>query len=119
MQFIHFDSVNGIYTDDPFNVSFAIQSGGVSNIKRLYLKSVETPIRFYNIRSATQSTFTITNTVLNTSPIFTIPLGYYSDINTLLSAINIITTPAGYTFSLSANNLVVISSPFTNITSDS
>ena len=59
IQFLHFDSANGNYTDDPFNVSFVIQSGGIKNIKRLYLKSVEIPVGFYNVRSAIQSTFSI------------------------------------------------------------
>ena len=35
MQFLHFDSANGNYDVDPFNVTFPISSGGIRNIKRM------------------------------------------------------------------------------------
>ena len=98
IQFLHFDSVNGNYTDDPFNVSFVIQSGCIKNIKRLYLKSVEIPVGFYNVRSAIQSTFSINGAY------FTIDVGNYSDINALLTTINYYTEPFGYSFSLNIQN---------------
>ena len=96
LQFYHFDTIN-LWTPtfqqlfsksngSPFNLSFTLPNQ-INKVKRIYLKCVEMPIGFNNIRSDNNSnTLTIT---VNTTLICTITLtsAQYT-INTLITAIN-------------------------------
>lgn len=53
----HFDTLDASYAITPFNCLFTFQNP-ITNIKKIYLKSLELPIDITNIRSGL-STFTL------------------------------------------------------------
>ena len=59
ISFVHFDtSLRSDLTDDPFHCSLVI-ANPIRNIKKIYLKSCEIPLGFFNIRVASQFVFTM------------------------------------------------------------
>ena len=50
-QFLHFDTINSTYKTDSFNTSFKLCTV-YQRVSRLYLKSIELPIGFCNVRSS-------------------------------------------------------------------
>ena len=95
-QFLHFDSAfckpvqtydNSLNSFlDPFRAVFPMTIRGVGNIKRVYLKSVEMPIGFNNVRSGTN----ILKFTLSTGTSYTVTLAEsnYTTIGNLLTALN-------------------------------
>jgi len=118
LQFLNFDS-NLTTTSNPLDSSF-ILSDPLRRIKRIYLKSVELPINFNNIRTYF-NTFQMTLKVSTSyKPTFTviIPNGNYNNIDDLLTVINnqinnIVfsnyTTDQYPHFSVNANNTITCS----------
>ena len=52
IQEYNFDTINSNYNsvyNDPYNTSFTLQEP-LHNIKKVYLKSIEMPINFTNVR---------------------------------------------------------------------
>ena len=90
LTFLNFDT-NLITTSNPFDSRF-ILSDPLRRIKRIYLKSVELPINFYNVRS-NFNTFDIifsktsTPTAIKTFTI-TIPNGNYKSIADIFYTLN-------------------------------
>ena len=61
LSFLHFDSVNRENKfDGPFKSSFKLGSP-IRNIKKIYLKSVEIPCGYYNIREAQKFSFMLSS----------------------------------------------------------
>ena len=59
ISFVHFDtSLRSDLTDDPFHCSLVL-SNPIRNIKKIYLKSCEIPLGFFNIRKASELVFTM------------------------------------------------------------
>jgi hypothetical protein len=59
LQFLHFDtSLRTDPTDDPFNCTLTL-ANPLRNIKKIYLKSCEIPLGFFNFRSANDLFFTM------------------------------------------------------------
>ena len=49
-QFLHFDTINSTYKTDSYNASFKLAIP-LQRVSRLYLKSIELPIGFCNVRN--------------------------------------------------------------------
>lgn len=125
LQFLNFDS-NLTTTSNPLDSSF-ILSDPLRRIKRIYLKSVELPINFNNIRNnfnTIEFTFKGTTTA-TTSYILTIPSAYYTNINDILTVLNnqikyhifqTFTADQFPQFSLNSNNTITCSVPVPGLT---
>ena len=50
-QFLHFDTINSTYKTDSYNTSFKL-STVLQRVSRVYLKSIELPIGFSNVRGS-------------------------------------------------------------------
>jgi hypothetical protein len=115
IDYIHFDSINSIDTNnDSFDTTFTILQK-YTNIKKIYLKNAEIPIGFPNIRSSNNSnilSFILNGVTYNCS----ITSGVYSSISSLLTALNAsilsAITATGFTFVLSnsINDKIIITS---------
>ena len=124
IEYLNFDSFYATkQNNEAFNSTFQILTP-YRNIKKVYLKNVEMPVGFTNIRSSNASN--VFNFIVNSVGYSaTIPVGYYSSISSLLTALN--SAIAGvinplYSMVLtvnSLNNIVVtltlISSPATSV----
>ena len=90
LEFLHFDSfyarANPPLNNDPYDTTYTL-ANPIKNIKRIYLKSLELPIGFYNIR-ASNTTSTLEFTIGGLVSSVTIPDGYYTSINSLLTVLN-------------------------------
>ena len=111
MEFINLDTHYSTTTDS-FNANFNL-SNPLRKVEKIYLKSVELPIGFTNVRTnfnsfvvsfsnASGSSYTNT-TITLTNNNYTDIASLLSDINTLLTARNI-----NLSFELNSNNLVQI-----------
>ena len=115
LEFIHFDSINSTDTNgDSFDSTFNVIQK-YKNINKIYLKNVEIPIGFSNIRAQNNSNifrFILNGITYN----ITITSGVYSTISSLLTALNAAIlsaiTALGFTFVLSASttNKIIITS---------
>ena len=109
IDILHFDTLLGTYNNNSvYDCTFTL-SNPLRNVQRLYLKSIEMPISFNNIRSA-NGTNTFQITVLNTIYIITIDENNYTSITTLLNDINTklhLVLP-NITFGLNMKNKVII-----------
>jgi hypothetical protein len=112
MEFINLDT-NYSTTTDSFNANFNL-SNPLRKVENIYLKSVELPIGFTNVRTNFNS-FVINLSLSPTSPSFgpaTITLANknYTDINSLLTDINtaLAARNTNLLFRLNSNNLVEI-----------
>ena len=121
LQFLNFDS-NLTTTSNPLDSSF-ILSDPLRRIKRIYLKSVELPINFNNIRTNFNTVEITVKGVSTTSYNLTIPSAYYTNINDILTVLNnqiklrlaqqTFTYPQ---FSLNSNNTITCSVPTSILT---
>jgi hypothetical protein len=113
IDYLNFDSINSIDTiNDSFDTTFTLNHK-YKNIRRIYLKNMELPIGFSNIRSSNNSNvlrFILNGITYNCS----ITSQVYSSISSLITALNasILTaiTSTGFTFVLSVttgNNIVI------------
>ena len=121
-EFLHFDSINAINNGDVFNASFPLPQP-YSKIKNIYLKNIELPICFPNIRASNLSNilqFSINGTNYST----TLTEKNYISISTLITDLNaaIVTTltASGFTLVLSSginNNIIItLTGALTNLT---
>ena len=87
-KFLHFDSIFGQYSTNPYNCTFKL----IPEIKkpmRIYLKSIELPITFCNVRYPYNSvSYTLTQSGITTNYSFTIPEAIYTSISSLLTDVN-------------------------------
>ena len=115
LDYIHFDSINAIDSNnDTFDSTFTFNQK-YNNIQKIYLKNCEIPIGFSNNRSSNNSN--VLNFILNgVTYNCSISSGVYSTINSLLTALNasILTAinSTGFTFvlSVSSGNKIIITS---------
>jgi len=109
IEFLHFDTLLGKYNNNSvYDCSFVL-SNPIRNIQNIYLKSLEIPISFNNIR-ASNSTNTFQITVLTSTYTITIDENNYTSITTLLNDINTklhLVLP-NITFGLNMKNKVII-----------
>ena len=127
-QFLNFDT-NLISASTPFNCQFLL-ADPLRRIKRIYLKSVELPINFYNVRNNFNS-FTIMMYKSSTPTAFksftiTIPNGNYKSIADIFNPLNgqmydIVWTGTDLTyadwpyFSLNADNTITLANTSSNL----
>ena len=115
IDYLNFDTINSTDTlNDVFDTTFTL-AHKYSNIKKIYVKNMELPIGFPNIRSSNNSnvlSFILNGVTYNPS----ITQQNYSSISSLLSALNasivISIGGTGFTFILSVttgNNIVITS----------
>lgn len=89
-ELLHFDSAYATYSlpnNDPFDAKFDL-SNTIREAKRIYLKSIEMPITFANIRSGGTLNKIILSTNLGNTYTVSVAQANYSTIDTLLTAIN-------------------------------
>jgi len=114
MDILHFDTLDSNYIKNCYNTTFRLFNP-LRNIKNIYLKSLEMPVVFDNIRSDNTSniiTLKINNTVVNVN----LDTKNYNNINTLLSDINTKLVATNITFTIS-NGIVSINIPIiSNVT---
>ena len=86
IDILHFDTLLGQYNNSVYDCTFAYfeQSAPIRNVQKIYLKSIEIPISFNNIRVSNG-----TNTFKINGFIITINENSYTSITTLLNDINI------------------------------
>ena len=87
-EILHFDSIHSLYVspqNDPFNSKFHIDKQ-LNNVSRIFLKSLEMPINFYNIRNGLNIITIKTN--LNNVYSVSIQQANYTTITSLLTIIN-------------------------------
>jgi hypothetical protein len=87
---VHFDSIYSQYVqpgNDPFNTNFKLDCPVEGN-SNIYLKSVELPINFYNVRSGSTMNQIIMTTNLGNTYTVSIAAGNYTTISSLLTVIN-------------------------------
>lgn len=110
VEYLNFDSVNASKTsNDSFDATFTFVTK-FTNINKIYLKNIEIPIGFPNIRSSNESnTLNFIMNGVNYSA--SVTQSNYLSISSLLTALNasIVTalTSSGFTMVLSVNNNVV------------
>ena len=83
IDILHFDTLLGQYNNSVYDCTF-ILSNPIRNVQKIYLKSIEIPISFNNIRVSNG-----TNTFKINGFILTINENSYTSITTLLNDINI------------------------------
>jgi hypothetical protein len=121
IEYLNFDSYNATKTNnEAFNASFTILCK-YRNVKKIYLKNLELPIGFPNIRSSNNSN--VLSFLLDSSLFITnIPQGYYNSISSVITALNSAIASvisASYTFILSVNSTNNIVVNITNVSSPS
>jgi hypothetical protein len=114
MDILHFDTIDSSYIKNCYNTTFRLFNP-LRNIKNIYLKSLEMPVVFDNIRSDNTSniiTFKVNTTVFN----ITLETKAYNNINTLLADINAKLVASNITFTI-LNGIVSINIPIiSNVT---
>lgn len=120
LTFLNFDT-NLIQTTNPFNCQFQL-SDPLKHLKRIYLKSVELPINFYNVRNNFNS-FSLTLYKVSSPTSFksftiTVDNGNYKTLGDLFNVLNgqmYGITMTGFTpsdvpyFSVNADNTITLS----------
>jgi hypothetical protein len=112
IDYLNFDSFNSTkISNDSFDATFTILTK-YTNVKKIYLKNIEIPIGFPNIRSANQSN-TLRFIMNGVTRSVSIPQSNYLSVTALLSALNasLITdlSGSGFTMNLTViNNIVTI-----------
>jgi hypothetical protein len=114
MDILHFDTIDSMYIKNCYNTIFRLFNP-LRNIKNIYLKSLEMPVVFDNIRSDNTSniiTLKVNNAVVNVN----LDTKNYNNINTLLSDINTKLVATNITLTI-LNGIVSINIPIiSNIT---
>ena len=112
MEILHFDTFgdNAKYTkNSSYDTTFKL-SNPIKSIKNIYLKSLEMPIVFENIRS--DNTSNILTIKLNSIPYTaTLPTKSYIDIHFLINDINQQFTGHNIVLSIDSNNYIIITVP--------
>jgi len=117
IDLLHFDTLLGSYNNNSVYDCTFVLSNPLRNVQKIYLKSIELPISFNNIRSANgTNTFKITVNAVT----YTITLNEYSytSINTLLNDINtqVQLVLPNISFTLNSNKKVTITNTGTATT---
>jgi len=108
MDILHFDTIDSTYIKNCYNTSFRLFNP-LRNIKNIYLKSLEMPVVFDNIRNDNTSniiTLKVNNSVISVK----LETKNYSNINTLLTDINTLLVASNITFTI-VNSIVSINIP--------
>lgn len=87
---LHFDSIYSTYvqpSNDPFDARYNL-SVPLTNIRKIFLRSVEMPINFVNIRNTGTLNKIVIRTNLGLSYTVNVTAGNYLTIDSLLTAIN-------------------------------
>lgn len=107
MIFLNFDTIYSNYTStNPYDTNFKF-SVPIRNVKKIYLKSIEIPIGFNNVRSSnglSSFSFTLNGTsysITLTDKVYSSMATLLTDINTAISALGISNT---ITLSISSSN---------------
>ena len=108
MDILHFDTIDSTYNQNCYNTLFRLFNP-LRNIKNIYLKSLEMPITFDNIRSDNTSNI-ISLKVNNNTISAKLDTKNYTNINTLLSDINALLVASNITFTI-LNGIVSINFP--------
>ena len=117
MELLHFDTFdnNSTYNkNNCYDTTFKL-SNPIKNIKNIYLKSLEMPVVFDNIRSDNTSNI-LTIIVNNVSFVAQLQNHNYNDINSLITDINSLLIASNITLSI-VNNIVSINLPSTSTVS--
>ena len=106
LQFLNLDSMNSSKPATPFNTTWTL-SNPLRQVKNIYIKSIELPINFLNVRNGTNTISLTYNNVVNT---ITLTSNQYTDINTLLTDINtnFTSNSINLAFSLNTNGYVTL-----------
>jgi hypothetical protein len=108
IDILHFDTLLGTYNNNSvYDCTFTL-SNPLKHVQRLFLKSIEIPISFNNIRSA-NGTNTFQITIQSNTYTITIIEGNYTSITTLLTVLNAqlnIVLPY-ISFSYSSSNVIL------------
>ena len=108
MDILHFDTIDSTYNQNCYNTLFRLFNP-LRNIKNIYLKSLEMPITFDNIRNDNNSnaiSLRVNNNVIYAS----LSTKNYTNINTLLSDINAALVSSNITFTI-VDGIVSINFP--------
>ena len=108
MDILHFDTIDSLYIKNCYNTIFRLFNP-LRNIKNIYLKSLEMPVVFDNIRSDNTSNI-ISLKVNNNTISAKLDTKNYTNINTLLSDINALLVASNITFTI-LNGIVSINFP--------
>ena len=108
MDILHFDTIDSMYIKNCYNTIFRLFNP-LRNIKNIYLKSLEMPVVFDNIRSDNTSNI-ISLKVNNNTISAKLDTKNYTNINTLLSDINALLVASNITFTI-LNGIVSINFP--------
>jgi hypothetical protein len=108
MDILHFDTMDSSYIKNCYNTSFKLFNP-VRNIKNIYLKSLEMPVVFDNIRNDNTSNL-LTLKVNNSTISIKLETHNYTNINTLLSDINTLLASSNITLTV-LNGVVSINLP--------
>ena len=108
MDILHFDTMDSSYIKNCYNTSFKLFNP-VRNIKNIYLKSLEMPVVFDNIRNDNTSNL-LTLKVNNSTISIKLETHNYTNINTLLHDINTLLASSNITLTV-LNGVVSINLP--------
>ena len=108
MDILHFDTMDSSYIKNCYNTTFKLFNP-LRNIKNIYLKSLEMPVVFDNIRNDNTSNL-LTLKVNNSTISIKLDTHNYNNINTLLTDINNWLAPSNITLTI-LNNVVSINLP--------
>lgn len=114
MNILHFDTISSNYDpslNDPFRATMSI-SNPLHKVSQIFLKSIELPIGFFNIRASgtlnilTISLNNIRYSITLLAKNYTTPTSLINDINTLFTSVSFPVTTT-VTFSVSGNYINV------------
>ena len=108
MDILHFDTMDSSYIKNCYNTSFKLFNP-LRNIRNIYLKSLEMPVVFDNIRNDNTSNL-LTLKVNNSTISIKLETHNYTNINTLLNDINTLLASSNITFTV-LNGVVSINLP--------
>jgi hypothetical protein len=108
MDILHFDTMDSSYIKNCYNTSFKLFNP-LRNIRNIYLKSLEMPVVFDNIRNDNTSNL-LTLKVNNSTISIKLETHNYTNINTLLNDINTLLASSNITFTI-LNGVVSINLP--------
>jgi hypothetical protein len=111
LEFLNFDTIYGDYTssNNPYDVKFILASP-MRKVKYIYLKSIELPIGFNNIRTSSTGLTVFSFTLNSTTYSVTLTDKVYTNISTLLTDINTLITNLG----LSTTITLAVSSTYSS-----
>jgi hypothetical protein len=122
IDLLHFDTIYSTYvlpSNDPFNTRFNLAQP-IVNAKKIYLKSIEMPINFCNVRAVSTMNKISLTTNLNNTYTVSVPEANYATIGSLTSALNtafVGVIPSTTVTFATSGNYVTVSATSSTITS--